>query len=103
MNDMDRFDGRYRRPRPHLSDEPADIRPTVDRRQLLTGGAMLLGMARMLPLSRSGSLLISALICLALSLAGFTPLIESGYPALGSLCATLLFPLCFPAPAASSS
>ena len=64
---------------------------------------MLLGMARMLPLSRSGSLLISALICLALSLAGFTPLIESGYPALGSLCATLLFPLCFPAPAASSS
>ena len=48
MNDIDRFDGQYRRPRPHLSDEPADIRPTVDRRQLLTGGAMLVGMALLL-------------------------------------------------------
>jgi len=48
MNDMDRFDGQYRRPRPHFSDEKADIRPTIDRRQLLTGGAMLLGMALLL-------------------------------------------------------
>ncbi len=48
MNDIDRFDGQYRRPSPHLSDEPADIRPTVDRRQLLTGGAMLVGMALLL-------------------------------------------------------
>ena len=48
MNDIDRFDGRYRRPQPHLCDEQSDIRPTVDRRQLLTGGAMLLGMALML-------------------------------------------------------
>ena len=48
MNDMDRFDGQYRRPQPHFSDEKADIRPTVDRRQLLTGGAMLLGLALLL-------------------------------------------------------
>ena len=48
MNDIDRFDGQYRRPRPHFSDEKADIRPTVDRRQLLTGSAMLLGMGLLL-------------------------------------------------------
>ena len=48
MNDMDRFDGQYRRPKPHFSDEKAEIRPTIDRRQLLTGGAMLLGMALLL-------------------------------------------------------
>lgn len=48
MNDMDRFNGLYRRPKPHFSDEQAVIRPTVDRRQLLTGGAMLLGMALLL-------------------------------------------------------
>lgn len=48
MNDMDRFDGQYRRPRPHFSDEKVEIRPTVDRRQLLTGGAMLLGLAMLL-------------------------------------------------------
>lgn len=45
MNDMDRFDGQYRRPQPHFSDEKLEIRPTVDRRQLLTGGAMLVGLA----------------------------------------------------------
>ncbi len=48
MNDQERFDGQYRRPRPHFSDEKVEIRPTVDRRQLLTGGAMLLGMALLL-------------------------------------------------------
>ena len=48
MNDLDRFDGRYRRPRPHFTAEEATIRPTVDRRQLLTGGAMLVGMALLL-------------------------------------------------------
>ncbi len=47
MNDQE-FDGQYRRPRPHFSDEKVEIRPTVDRRQLLTGGAMLLGMALLL-------------------------------------------------------
>ena len=45
MNDFDRWDGTYRRPRPHFTDEKDQIRPTVDRRQLLTGGAMLLGLA----------------------------------------------------------
>lgn len=48
MNEQDRFDGQYRRPRPHFSDEKTDVRPTIDRRQLLTGGAMLLGLALML-------------------------------------------------------
>lgn len=48
MNDMDRFNEQYRRPKPHFSDEKAEIRPTVDRRQLLTGGAMLLGLALLL-------------------------------------------------------
>ncbi len=48
MNDQDRFDGQYRRPRLHFSDEKIDVRPTVDRRQLLTGGAMLLGLALLL-------------------------------------------------------
>ncbi len=45
MNDMDRWNGQYRRPSPHFSDEKVEIRPTIDRRQLLTGGAMLLGLA----------------------------------------------------------
>lgn len=40
--------GQYRRPRPHFSDEKAEIRPTVDRRQLLSGAAMLLGLAMLL-------------------------------------------------------
>ncbi len=48
MNDIDRFDGQYRRPRPHFFAEETTIRPTVDRRQLLTGGAMLMGMALLL-------------------------------------------------------
>ncbi len=44
MNEQDRWNGQYRRPRPHFSDEKAEIRPTIDRRQLLTGAAMLLGL-----------------------------------------------------------
>ena len=48
MNDQERFDGQYRRPQPHFSDEKVEIRPTIDRRQLLTGGAMLLGLALLL-------------------------------------------------------
>lgn len=35
----------YRRPQHHLPDEQIDVRPTIDRRQLLTGSAMLLGLA----------------------------------------------------------
>lgn len=45
MNEQDRFNEQYRRPRPHFSDEKVEVRATVDRRQLLTGGAMLLGLA----------------------------------------------------------
>ena len=48
MNDQDRYNAQYRRPRPHFSDEKVEIRPTIDRRQLLTGGAMLLGLALLL-------------------------------------------------------
>lgn len=44
MNEQDRWNGQYRRPRPHFSDEKTVIRPTIDRRQLLTGTAMLLGL-----------------------------------------------------------
>ena len=44
MNDMDRFNGQYRRPKPHLTEENAAVRPTVDRKSLLTGTAMLLGL-----------------------------------------------------------
>ena len=45
MNEQDRFDEQYRRPRPHFSTEQPEVRATIDRRQLLTGGAMLLGLA----------------------------------------------------------
>ncbi len=48
MNDQERFDGQYRRPRPHFTLEQPEIRPTIDRRQLLRGGAMLLGLALLL-------------------------------------------------------
>ena len=48
MNDMDRFNQQYRRPKPHFSDEKAEIRPTIDRRQLLTGSAMLAGLMLLL-------------------------------------------------------
>jgi len=48
MNEQDRFNAQYRRPRPHFSDEKVEVRPTIDRRQLLTGGAMLLGLALLL-------------------------------------------------------
>ena len=48
MNDMDRFNQQYRSPKPHFSDEKAEIRPTIDRRQLLTGSAMLAGLMLLL-------------------------------------------------------
>lgn len=48
MNEQDRFNEQYRRPRLHFSDEKVEVRPTIDRRQLLTGGAMLLGLALLL-------------------------------------------------------
>ena len=48
MNEQDRFNEQYRRPRPHFSDEKIEVRPTIDRRQLLTGGAMLLGLTMLM-------------------------------------------------------
>ena len=48
MNEKDRWEGQYRRPRPHLAMEPNTVRPTIDRRQLLSGTAMLLGLALLL-------------------------------------------------------
>ncbi len=40
----DHENDQYRRPQPHFSNEKAEIRSTIDRRQLLTGCAMLLGL-----------------------------------------------------------
>ena len=48
MNEKDRWEGQYRRPRPHLAMEPNTVRPTIDRRQLLSGTAMLLGLMLLL-------------------------------------------------------
>jgi len=45
MNNRNDPHGPYRRPQPHFSDEKLDVRPTIDRRQLLSGSAMLLGLA----------------------------------------------------------
>ena len=53
MNEKDRWEGQYRRPRPHLAMEPNTVRPTIDRRQLLSGTAMLLGEEGMERLSRA--------------------------------------------------
>lgn len=41
----------YRRPRPHFTAEETEIRPTIDRHQLLTGSAMLLGIALLMVLA----------------------------------------------------
>ena len=51
MHDLDQWNGQYRRPRPHFSTDEAVIRPTIDRRQLLRGCAMLAGMALLLTLT----------------------------------------------------
>ena len=48
MNEQDRWNGQYRRPHPHFTMEENTIRPTIDRRQLLSGTAMLLGLALLL-------------------------------------------------------
>ncbi|MBQ8200418.1 MAG: hypothetical protein IJZ74_01480 [Clostridia bacterium] len=44
MPDMNGQNDQYRRPRPHFSDEKTEVRATIDRRQLLAGCAMLLGL-----------------------------------------------------------
>ena len=51
MHDLDQWNGQYRRPKPHLSDEKPVIRPTIDRRALLTGCAMLGMMSLLLTLA----------------------------------------------------
>lgn len=45
MNDQNE---QYRRPKLHFSDEKTDVRPTIDRRQLLSGCAMLTALAVLL-------------------------------------------------------
>ncbi len=51
MVDLDNWDGQYRRPRPHFSDEKTAVHPSLDRRQLLTGGALLAGFLLLLTLA----------------------------------------------------
>jgi len=64
---------------------------------------MLSGMSKLLPYSVRISMLLSALLCLFTAWIGFIPLIESGYPTLGALCAGLMILLCFPSAADSIS
>lgn len=56
--------------------------------------AMLCAIMRMLPMGRRAAALAAAFSCLLFALAGFGPLVESGYPVLGALCAALLLLLC---------
>lgn len=58
--------------------------------------AMLCGMQKLLPLSALNSLLLGALGCVVFACIGFGPLVSSGYPMLGALCAGLLLVLCLP-------
>jgi len=59
--------------------------------------AMLLGMRRLTPhLPDRAAWPLCALVCLLFAGIGFGPLVESGYPVLGALCAGLLFVLCLP-------
>ncbi len=51
MNDLDKWDGQYRRPQPHFTAEKVEVRPTIDRRRLFTGLGMLCGMALILALA----------------------------------------------------
>ncbi len=53
MNDFDKWNGQYRRPQPHFTAEEksSGIRPTIDRRRLITGSAMLGAMALVLTLA----------------------------------------------------
>lgn len=51
MNNMNDPNQPYRRPRPHFSAEQDVVRATVDRRRLLMGSAVLLGLALVLILA----------------------------------------------------
>lgn len=57
--------------------------------------AMLCSLMRLLPMKKA-CLLLSALLCLFFARMGFSPLVSSGYPVLGALCAGLLLLLCLP-------
>lgn len=58
--------------------------------------AMLSALTAALPGALIPRAALAALCCLAFALAGFTPLIDCGYPILGALCAGLLLVLCAP-------
>jgi len=58
--------------------------------------AMLCAMRRLLPFSKNAALAFSAACCLLFASIGFGPLVSSGYPVLGALCAGLLIVLCLP-------
>lgn len=51
MSNLFDQNNQYRRPQHHIGSEPIDVRPTVDRRQLLTGSATLLGIALLMILA----------------------------------------------------
>jgi len=64
---------------------------------LSTLAAMLCAMRRLLPLPPSPAAAgLCAVCCLLFAMIGFGPLIASGYPVLGALCAGLLLLLCLP-------
>lgn len=63
---------------------------------LSTLSAMLAGLLRMMPFGRLASLLLACLLCLLFAFAGFGPIVSSGYPVLGALCAALMLLLCLP-------
>lgn len=63
---------------------------------LSTLSAMLAGLLRLMPFGRIASLLLACLLCLLFALAGFGPIVSSGYPVLGALCAALMLLLCLP-------
>ena len=48
MNEQNEQNEQYRRPQHHEPDELIDVKPTVDRRQLLQGSAMLFALAMLM-------------------------------------------------------
>ncbi|MDO5379050.1 MAG: hypothetical protein Q4G52_12015 [Clostridia bacterium] len=64
---------------------------------LSTLSAMLAGLIRLLPFGPGASAACACLLCTLLARAGFGPIVSSGYPVLGALCAGLMLLLCLPA------
>lgn len=58
--------------------------------------AMLAAIIRLLPFGKTANTCLGALFCLLFAMIGFGPLVSSGYPVLGALCAGLLIVLCLP-------